>query len=88
MTNEIEYRDTRDLPIEAVLALYRANNWSSVDKPDELHRALLNLHSLMTAWNGDNLVGLANAISDGSLVVYYPHALELFQNSTSFEKRF
>jgi hypothetical protein len=32
-------------------------------------------HSLVTAWDDDRLVGLGNAISDGHLVVYYPHLL-------------
>lgn len=77
MSNSIEYSDTRDIPIESVLGLYRANNWSAADRPEELHRALLNSHSLITAWDGETLVGLANAISDGSLVVYYPHTLVL-----------
>jgi GNAT superfamily N-acetyltransferase len=71
----IKIRDTRDIPREAVLDLYQANNWSSANKPDELHQALLNSHSLVTAWDGDRLVGLANAISDGFLVVYYPHVV-------------
>ena len=73
MTETIQIRDTRYVPKEAVLDLYRANNWSSANKPDQLHRALLHSHSLVTAWDGDRLVGLANAISDGFLVVYYPH---------------
>jgi GNAT superfamily N-acetyltransferase len=30
---------------------------------------------LITAWNENELVGLGNAISDGYLVVYYPHLL-------------
>ena len=29
----------------------------------------------MTAWSGLCLVGLGNAISDGHLVVYFPHLL-------------
>ena len=29
----------------------------------------------MSAWDGENLVGIDNAISDGFLVVYYPHLL-------------
>jgi GNAT superfamily N-acetyltransferase len=56
-----------------VLELYRAVNWSSADKPEELHQALLHSHSLVTAWDGKRLVGLGNAISDGFLVVHYPH---------------
>ncbi len=31
--------------------------------------------SLITAWGKEKLVGLGNAISDGHLVVYYPHLL-------------
>ena len=73
MTDAIQIRDTRDVPKEAVLDLYRANNWSSANKPEQLHQALLHSHSLVTAWDGDRLIGLANAISDGFLVVYYPH---------------
>lgn len=63
------------LDIDEVVALYRANKWSSADKPDELLPALQSSHSLVTARIGGKLVGLANAISDGYLVVYYPHML-------------
>jgi GNAT superfamily N-acetyltransferase len=40
-------------------------------------RALKRSHSVVTAWVKSSLVGLGNAISDGSLVVYYPHLLVL-----------
>ena len=78
MTSDtIRYSTSRDLPLESVLVLYRANEWSSARKPDLLHKALLASHSLVTAWDGSKLVGLGNAISDGYLVVYYPHLLVL-----------
>jgi ribosomal protein S18 acetylase RimI-like enzyme len=76
-SNAIEYSETRDLPLEGVVALYRANDWSSANKPGLLHKALLASHSLVTAWDGQKLVGLGNAITDGYLVVYYPHMLVL-----------
>jgi GNAT superfamily N-acetyltransferase len=76
-SNEIRYSDTRDLLLENVLALYRANEWSAAEKPELLHRALAGSHALVTAWDGPRLVGLGNAISDGWLVVYYPHLLVL-----------
>ena len=76
-SSPIQYSDRRDLLIESVLALYRANEWSSASKPELLHRALLASHSVVTAWDGSTLVGLGNAISDGHLVVYYPHLLVL-----------
>jgi len=37
--------------------------------------ALLGSHSLVTARLNSKLVGVGNAISDGYLVVYYPHLL-------------
>lgn len=73
MEETIQIRDTRDISREAVVELYRSVEWSSADKPDQLHQALLHSDSLITAWDGDRLVGLGNAISDGFLVVYYPH---------------
>ncbi len=60
---------------DEVLALYRANQWSSADKPKELLAALNDSHTLVTARISGKLVGLGNAISDGHLVVYYPHML-------------
>lgn len=73
--SSIEYRDSKAITLEDVLLLYRANQWSSADKPDQLYPALLNSHSLITAWSEQQLVGLANTISDGHLVVYYPHVV-------------
>ncbi|WP_433900171.1 GNAT family N-acetyltransferase [Sphingobacterium puteale] len=67
----------RDLNANDILQLYKANKWSAADKPDLLLKGLLNSHSLVTAWAGATLVGLGNAISDGYLVVYYPHLLVL-----------
>ncbi len=72
---EIKISDTRDIKIEQVIELYKANGWSAADKPDKLFNALINSHSLITAWDGDKLTGLGNSISDGFLVVYYPHLL-------------
>jgi GNAT superfamily N-acetyltransferase len=71
----ITISDRRDIPLENIISLYRANHWSSADKPHELYLGLLNSHSLFSAWDNDKLVGIGNAISDGYLVVYYPHLL-------------
>lgn len=72
---EITLSESRDIAQEDIILLYQANEWSSANKPDQLHQALLNSHSLVTAWRGQQLIGLGNAISDGHLVVYYPHLL-------------
>ena len=60
---------------DEVVDLYTANHWSAAEKPAQLIAALNNSHSLVTARLGGRLVGLGNAISDGHLVVYFPHLL-------------
>jgi|SRR5690606_28948816 len=74
---EIVLTDTRNITADQILPLYEANAWSAARKPDLLLKGLINSHSLITAWDGDVLVGIGNAISDGHLVVYYPHLLVL-----------
>ncbi len=74
---QIKIAENRELEAKAVLELYRANEWSAASKPKELLAALINSHALVSAWDGEKLVGLGNSISDGHLVVYYPHLLVL-----------
>ncbi|GAA4792676.1 GNAT family N-acetyltransferase [Olivibacter ginsenosidimutans] len=71
----INISDTKHIPQNQILELYKANRWSAAEKPDQLYQALLHSHTLISAWDGDQLLGLGNAISDGYLVVYYPHLL-------------
>jgi len=83
MEGPIRYSDDAKPTLEQVLGLYRAVGWSSADKPQKLHAGLLGAHSLVTAWHdggsgggdGSLLIGLGSAISDGHLVVYFPHLL-------------
>lgn len=71
--NKITYQYRKDISRHQVIALYESLEWSSAEKPDELVKALRNSHTVVTVWDGEKLVGLGNAISDGHLVVYYPH---------------
>jgi len=68
-------RETKDVKLEDIIEIYKANHWSSAQKPEELFKALLNSHSFVTAWDGEKLIGLGNALLDGYLVVYYPHLI-------------
>lgn len=72
---EITISETREIAIEPIIALYKANEWTAADKPKQLYQALIHSHSLVSAWRDKELVGIGNAISDGHLVVYYPHLL-------------
>ncbi|MCE0495755.1 GNAT family N-acetyltransferase [Vibrio salinus] len=66
---------SKEIEESEVVALYQANGWSSAKVPNKLLPALLNSDTLVTARINGRLVGLGNAISDGYLVVYYPHML-------------
>ncbi|CAL2084996.1 hypothetical protein T190611E02C_20376 [Tenacibaculum sp. 190524A05c] len=73
----ISISETKKINSQLIVELYKANKWSSAEKPIELKNALLNSHSLITAWDKEKFVGLGNAISDGHLIVYYSHLLVL-----------
>jgi len=72
---EIRISENRNINMEDIIELYRANGWSSADRPNQLYKALINSDTLLSAWDREVLVGIGNAISDGHLVVYYPHLL-------------
>ena len=72
---EVDIKINCDLESKKVIELYLANKWSSAEKPVQLIAALENSHTVVTAYNENKLIGLANALSDGHLVVYYPHLL-------------
>lgn len=72
---KIEIKETKKLKKADIIELYESLDWSSAKKPDELYKAILNSASVITAWYNKQLIGLANALSDGFLVVYYPHFL-------------
>lgn len=67
--------ENKEFDDKAAIDLYKLNKWSSADKPELLLKALKNSHTLVLAYLNGQLVGLGNAISDGFLVVYYPHLL-------------
>ncbi len=61
----IKYRFDKEIEKKQVLRLYSALGWSSAEKPEKLMEALRHSHTLISAWDGDLLVGLGNSLSDG-----------------------
>ena len=72
---DLTFHDDRDFTLDDVLPIYVACGWSSSHKPDQLLAALRSSHTVVHARVGDRMVGIGNAISDGHLVVFYPHLL-------------
>lgn len=50
--------------------LFQSVNWLSANYPDRLKKALDHCETVITAWDGELLTGLINAIDDGELTAY------------------
>ena len=50
----ITISDSKEIDFEQIISLYKANNWTSAEKPELLKNALLGSHSLITAWEKIN----------------------------------
>lgn len=71
----ITYSDTRNIEINALQSLFASVQWDSANYPDKLVVAISNSHKVITAWDGDTLVGLMNALSDGIMTAYFHYLL-------------
>ncbi|MGM9648889.1 MAG: GNAT family N-acetyltransferase [Butyricicoccaceae bacterium] len=49
--------------------------WISGQYPSRLHKALMNSSTIITAWDQEQLVGLARALDDSELVAYIHYVL-------------
>ena len=69
----IEYRTGNDLDLESARELYRASTLAErrpVEDRERFAAMLRNANLVITAWDGDVLVGIARSISDFSYITY------------------
>ena len=69
----ITYRVGNDLDLDAVIELYRASTLGErrpVEDRERLRLMLANANLVVTAWDGELLVGLARSLSDFSYCTY------------------
>lgn len=67
----IEIRDNLLPEMKKVLALYGDVGWSAyTDQPDSLEKGLRQSLKVWTAWDGEQLVGLARVVGDGVTIIY------------------
>ena len=71
----IEYRDGKQLPPEALEKLFLSIGWESGKEPVLLSKALQNYGTVLTAWEGEELIGLIAAMDDGFLTAYVHYLL-------------
>src|SRR5262245_27792319 len=69
----ITYRTDNDLDLDAVIELYRASTLDErrpVDDRERMSLMLANANLIVTAWDGELLVGIARSMSDFSYATY------------------
>ena len=71
----IEYRDTHEFSPEQLRRLFRSVGWSSGEFPDKLVIAMGNYETVLSAWDGDDLVGMVCAMDDGIMTAYVHYVL-------------
>ncbi len=71
----ITYRTTKEFTPESLHRLFQSVRWESGNYPDKLARAMANSTAVVSAWDGDRLVGLVRALSDGETVAFLHYLL-------------
>ena len=66
MTMTIEYRQTRDFTEEDLRRLFLSVGWESGRYLKRLVTAMRNSTHVISAWDGDRLIGLVRALDDGA----------------------
>ena len=71
----IEYKHTKEFTVDQLQRLFLSVNWESGKYPEKLVRAMHNSTRVISAWDGDKLVGLVRALDDGETVAFLHYLL-------------
>lgn len=71
----IDYKMIKEFKEKDLEELFLSVNWSSGKYPERLKIAMLNSDTVITAWDGEKLVGLMNALSDKIMTAYFHYLL-------------
>jgi len=75
---KIEYKISKSISKESIKSLYEDAEWSAYTKDmDKLYRAIQNSDIVITAWEGEKLLGLIRTISDRETILYIQDVLVL-----------
>ena len=72
---KIEYKETKDFTKEDIKDLFLSVNWLSGKYPDRLVKALKASPTVITAWDGEKLVGLIRILDDGEMTAFLHYLL-------------
>ena len=72
---QIQYTEEKKFTQDEVQKLFLSVGWISGQYPARLYKALMHSSTVVTAWDGNHLVGLARVIDDSELVAYMHYVL-------------
>ncbi|MCI5624086.1 MAG: GNAT family N-acetyltransferase [Lachnospiraceae bacterium] len=72
---EITYTEDKKFTQDEVQNLFLSVGWISGQYPSRLYKALMYSSTVITAWDGSRLVGLARLLDDSELVAYMHYVL-------------
>lgn len=73
-----QFRTGKEFSFDKVFGLYSDAGWTAYTSEREtLERAIDNSLFVLTAWSGDQLVGLLRAVGDGETIIYVQDILVL-----------
>lgn len=71
----ITYRETKDFSAQELERLFLSVGWDSGRYPEQLRRGMKNSGQVISAWDGDRLVGLVRGLDDGETVAFLHYLL-------------
>ncbi len=71
----ITYTDEKKFTQQSIQDLFLSVGWVSGKYPSRLYKALLNSSTVLTAWDGDRLVGLVRLLDDSEMLAYMHYVL-------------
>ena len=72
---DITYSDTHDFTPTELADLFLSVEWSSGHFPEKLTAAMRGFETVVSAWDGDKLVGMVCAMDDGVMTAYVHYLL-------------
>ena len=72
---DIDFSSTHEFEQKELERLFLSVEWSSGHYPEKLVIAMQNFHTVISAWDGDKLVGMICAMDDGIMNAYVHYLL-------------
>ena len=73
--NQIVYTERKKFTQKQVQELFLSVDWVSGEYPERLYKALMHSSTVITAWDGEQLVGLVRVLDDSEMTAYMHYVL-------------